>query len=116
MPTSNGDHVPFGLDQAIPPTARTAWGARLIVDQTGYVDFVPDRQSSAGEDRQAFLVLLAAQFPTDALHRAISELLSSGQMSTRTAKDFTLYQSDDLQVVANTNGSAGYCYVAAWSR
>lgn len=116
MPTSNGDHVPFGLDQAVPTTARTAWGARLIVDQTGYVDFVPDRQGLAGEDRATFLALLAEQFPVEALRNAVGDLLRTGEMSTRDAKDFTLHQSADLEVHANTNASAGYCYITAWKR
>jgi hypothetical protein len=36
------------------------------------------------------------------------------QMHTREAEDFILYMDDRLVIHANTNGSAGYCYVTAW--
>jgi hypothetical protein len=104
----------FGLNKAIPPDARSAWGARLIVTQDGHVELVPDRQGCAGEDREAFLALLNAEFPLDTLLNAVSELLSSGQMSTREERTFTLFRSDKLEVAADTNASAGYCYIAAW--
>jgi hypothetical protein len=104
----------FGLNKAIPPDARNAWGARLIVTQDGFVDLVPDRQGCAGEDPEAFLELLNTEFPLDKLLTAFSALLISGQMSTREEHTFTLFRSDKLEVAANTNASAGYCYIAAW--
>lgn len=116
MPTQNGDTLPYGLNDAVPTGARTAWGARLIVTQDGHVDLVPDRQGCAGVDRDAFLTLLGEQFPAEAMFAKLRELLVTRQMDTRTAGDFVLFRSDRLEVHANTNGSGGYCYVAAFAK
>lgn len=83
MPTSNGDRLPFGQDSLLPEGCLTAWGARLIVDQDGYVDFVPDRQGAAGEDRDAFFALLNERYSVPTLRDDVRALLSSGQMHTR---------------------------------
>lgn len=114
MPTSNGDTVPFGLDAIVPTTAHTAWGARLIVTQNGYVDFVGDRQGCAGEDRDAFLRILNEEMPLRTMVDIVETLLRNGEMQTREARDFVLHNSDRLEAHANTNASAGYCYVTAW--
>lgn len=116
MTTNNGDTVPYGGERVVPTTARTAWAARLIVTQDGDVDLVHDRQGCAGIDRDAFLDLLQAEFPIAVMREKIGGLLRDRRMDTRTAEEFRIFQSADLDVRANTNGSAGYCYVAAWSR
>jgi len=116
MPTRNGDTVPYGLDAIVPNAAETAWGARLIVTQDGSVDFVQDRQGCAGENRPALLSALNAEMPMGRLRAAIGDLLRSGEMQTREARDFVLHQSNELEIHANTNASAGYCYVTAWFR
>jgi hypothetical protein len=116
MPTSNGDHVPYGLDNIVPTGTITAWGARLIVTQDGSVDFVGDRQGCAGEQRGVLLTTLNEEFPVHAMNDKISGLLRSGEMNTREAQDFIIHESDRLEVHANTNASAGYCYVTAWPR
>jgi hypothetical protein len=116
MPTLNGDTLPYGLNQVVPAESRSAWGARLIVTQDGWVDFVADRQGAAGEDRDTFLTMMDTQLPLGAMLDSIRELLRSGEMDTRVDKDFVIFQSDEIEVHANTNASAGYCYVAAFLR
>jgi hypothetical protein len=119
MPTSNGNTVPYGQDSIVPTTALAAWGARLIVDQDGYVDFVHDRTGCAGEDRETIINTLCEELPLHpykpgSLIERISDLLRRGEMQTREVHDFLIHDSDKIEVHANTNASAGYCYVTAW--
>lgn len=116
MPTLNGDNLPYGLNQAVPAESRTAWGARLIVNQNGHVDLVHDRQGAAGEDRAALLALMITQLPLGTLLDRITDLLRSGEMDTRVDRDFLIFQDDQIEAHANTNASAGYCYVAVFLR
>lgn len=116
MPTRNGDTVPYGVDNIVPTTAEAAWGARLIVTQDGSVDFLNDRQGCAGENRPGLLAVLNAEMPMGRLRAAIGDLLRSGKMLTREARDIVIHQSNELEIHANTNASAGYCYVTAWLR
>lgn len=110
----------YGSPHVIPDEATAAWGAWLIIDQLGHVELVWDRQGADGPllERAQFLLLLEERFPGDKLTDAIAWLLQLGPaegMSTRDAEDFILYQDDDMVVHANTNASAGYCYVTAWT-
>lgn len=114
MPTINGDRIPFGLDDLVPTTAHTAWGARLIVNQDGLVDFLHDRHGFAGEHRKNMIKVLTSEFPVPRMTQTIGDYLKSGQMKTREEKDFTIFANRLLEVHANTNGSGGYCYVTAW--
>lgn len=117
MPTLNGDTVPYcGVLNVYAEGAPTAWGARLIVDQDGYVDFVHDRQGAAGVDRDQFLDLLNAEFPISDLRGEIRTLLSDGRMNTRVGNHFVLHKTDTIVVHADTRGSGGYCYVIAVAR
>lgn len=91
-----------------------AWGARLIVDEGGHVDFVHDRQSQIGADQplQRLLDYLNANdIPTE---RRIADMLQRRVMRTSVAQDFTIYADGVVIVRANTNGSCGYCYVVAY--
>lgn len=117
MPTINGDIVPFcGMLDTYAEGSPTAWGARLIVNQNGFVDFVHDRQGAAGDGRAEFLDQLNEEFPLPALRQAIKSLLLSGDMDTRERKHFIIHTSDLIQVHADTHGSGGYCYVLAVAR
>jgi hypothetical protein len=80
------------------------------------VDFLHDRQGCAGEDPAALQDILATELPVSVLTEKIGDLLASGKMHIRRAELFTIHTSDKLMVQANTNASAGYCYVAAWLR
>jgi hypothetical protein len=107
----------FGYNQGLPEGVRAAWGARLIVDQDGHTDFLHDRVGSFGEqeDRDAVISFLNSGAMQAARARA-SELLRSYTMLTRHAEEFVLYEDDSGVIVGNTNGSAGYLYVAAYLR
>lgn len=105
----------WGLTYVVPDDAIAAWGARLIVTQDGHVDMVPDRQGGdGGPHAQELLDLLTERFRPTVLKDTIRELLSTYEMHTREAEDFTLYLDDRICVHANTNASAGYCYVTTW--
>lgn len=110
------EQLNFGLRDAVPADASAAWGARLIVRQDGFVDFLYDRQAIVGEGRLSLVAALENELPVDQLTEKISELLKSGKMNTRKAEEFVIYSSEKLEARANTNGSAGYCYVAAWMK
>lgn len=116
MPTINGDRLPYGQDALVPTDSPGAWGCRLIVTQDGHVDFLGDRQGCAGteSDRQRVLSELNQRFGIGKLEYAISERLRTRAMDTRKAEDFELFNDRILEVHANTNASAGYCYVTAW--
>jgi hypothetical protein len=106
------------LNGAIPDTATGAWGCRAIVTQDGTVDIVHDRQDFKGDPD--VLQALTTRFPLPELVSSLRELLLYRDMSTRRQEAFVLYEDDReqdgclLTVVADTNGSAGYCYIAAW--
>jgi hypothetical protein len=104
----------WGLTNAVPGTATSAWGARSIIDQLGHVDLsVPGRTDRAGST--AIFDRLEAEFPASALIAKLRGMLLSGEMDTRRGQLFTLYESPTLTVAADTKGSAGYCYIAAWT-
>lgn len=100
----------------VPEGAPATWGARVIVTQDGHVDFVADRMGGAGPEKQGrdLLFLLNTRMPPSEMGAILRDLLREGWMETRAREDFILYMDDDLIVHANTNASAGYCYVTAW--
>ena len=106
------------LNSAIPETATGAWGCRAIVTQDGGVDIVHDRQDFKGD--ADVLEALTNRFPMPELVSTLRELLRYGDMSTRRQETFILHEDDHaeggclLTVAADTNASAGYCYIAAW--
>jgi hypothetical protein len=110
MPTALS--LSSGQPQVLPDTATAAWGARMIVTQTGDVDFLPDRADRAG-DPDGWPVL-EERCSLRVVKSIIADLLRSGLMQTRQGADIILYQDELVTVHANTNGSYGYCYVTAW--
>jgi hypothetical protein len=105
----------FGYNAGLPEGQRAAWGARLIVTQDGYIDFVHDRQDFFGsdEDKAALREWLRAGAGTSAFEQA-SALLKAGTMRTRESGEFVLCEDEQGKIVGNTNASAGYLYVAGW--
>jgi hypothetical protein len=104
----------FGYNGGLPEGRTVAWGARLIVDQDGRVDFLHDRQSLIGADeprRRLLDYLNANDIP---IERRIADMLRRGTMRTSVAQDFTVYVDGVVIVKANTNASHGYCYVVAY--
>lgn len=113
MPTHS---LAYGLADAVPETAPAAWGARLIINMDGYVDFPPGRMDVVGDPHaiKSLLDLLGERFPPSALSERIREGLDRREFTTRTSETVTLYADADVTVVANPRGSAGYLYVAAF--
>lgn len=101
-------------------TALT-WKGRFIVTQDGSVDLPHDRQSIEGEgtpkERVEFLNQLDAALPSNALFKLLASKLRSREINTREAAEVILlddeHDGEHWLVTANSNGSAGYCYVQA---
>lgn len=107
--------VPYGLTGAIPDDAVAAWGARAIVSQEGYVQLPADQQGGDGGDLAGILLdVLKERLPRLELVAVLGDALRAGWLHCRRTEDVVLFMDDVLTVVANTNGSDGYCYLAAW--
>jgi len=108
-------NLPYGLSEAVPPTADVAWGARFIVGQDGHVDLPPDRQGTAGDgDRKGLLDAMQAALPFGDLRTLISGMLTSGILDTRSEGRRLIFTNEDITIVGDTKASAGYLYVAAY--
>lgn len=105
----------FGYGRGVPDDVHTAWGARLIVTQDGTTDLLPDRQDLVARDDTAKDALVAALNDGGIrdIRIWIEGLLRSYTMKTREEEEFRA-EFGGLRVVANTNASAGYCYIAVW--
>jgi len=106
------NRLPFGYNAGLPEGVKAAWGARLIVTQDGSTDFLSDRQGGFGGN-DALYAWLDGGAVTAARAKA-SELLKAYRMSTRESGEFVLHEDGLGRIVGNTNGSAGYLYIAAW--
>ena len=112
--------LPFGYSAGLPPDIPAAWGARVIAYQTGALDFVPNRQGFGGPDGDPGpeATEKLAAFVNANCGKALAtatDLLKGYEMSTREAQAFILYVDATGMIVGNTNGSAGYLYLAAWT-
>jgi hypothetical protein len=107
--------IGFGW-RGYPKDTAAVWGARLIVTQDGQVDFLWDRQDCAGEqaDKDRLLDHLNSVLPQNELRAAVSERLLDRRIDTREGADVVLFEDDVVKVAGNSNGSAGYFYLAAW--
>jgi hypothetical protein len=103
----------WGLAYAVPPKATGAWGCRAIISQDGHVDLVPDRTDVTGSE--IILDILTREYNPSTLREDLGAMLRAHQMLTSRRGRFTLYKSPRLTVMADTNGSGGYCYIAAWT-
>lgn len=110
-------NLAFGLGRVVPDDVEAAWGGRFIITMDGHVDLPLDRTSAVGDDdaKARLLSKLDATFPSEMLYRVIKSKLLARELDTRVARDVVLFDDDGLKVVANTNASAGYLYVAAWA-
>ncbi len=107
----------YGLNDAVPATAKAAWGCRAIVTTSG-VDFVRDRADCVGSD-PADRAKLLATLNERCGRKWIAEadaLLAAGWLRSDHAETLTLWEDDVAKVVGNTNASRGYLYVAAWMK
>ncbi len=107
----------WGLKNAVPEDARAAWGARAIW-KSGEIDLLWDRQSVVAltdEDKKIFLGSMNGGVLASARERA-RELFREGALRGDVSGLETLYEGPLATVVANTNASYGYLYIAAWRR
>lgn len=102
----------YGLRDAVPDTAIAAWGARAIIGQDGHVDIPFDRQDMVGDSTAMRFALEA--IPPGRLREIIQSKLANREILTREAERVTLFDNGQITVVANSNASAGYLYIAAY--
>src|SRR6266487_6950755 len=107
------DRLRYGL--APPAGVETAWGARWIINPTGWVDEVWDRTDAIGPDnrRRELLDYLNDQVGR-AAHETAAELLRGGRLRWSDETTVTLYDDEVVTVAANPRRSFGYLYVGAW--
>jgi hypothetical protein len=107
------DRLRFGLGP--PAGVETAWGARWIIDQEGWVDEVWDRIDAIGPDaRRHELLAYLSDHVGRAPHRSAGELLRGGRLRWSSETTVTLYEDEVVTVVGNPCRSFGYLYVGAW--
>jgi len=102
----------------LPADTRAAFGARLIVRQTGSADLLHDRQDLTGrtsEDRHEFIDLLNAGLLRHLLGM-IEVMLSEYVLRTDRGEPFVLWQDAETGVTAvvDTQGSYGYAYLTVF--
>ncbi len=116
----------WGLSWAVPEVAHAAWGARAIVEGTGF-GLLHDRQSIWSDDdaaRQKLIAVLNGPGGGDgAIHQAQEKVAALREAGTicgpngqggDTPQEHVLYEDDAVKMVGNTNGSFGYLYITAW--
>jgi len=110
--------ITWGLKNSWPEGTTAVWGARAIQaerEYLPYMDFLYDRQSTDGEKEPVgkLLSLLNGGALAQA-QEVYSDLVAIGEIDRAEANQVTLYEDDEVKFVANTRGSYGYVYVAAW--
>jgi len=110
--------ITWGLKNSWPEGTTAVWGARAIQAGRGtsqYMDFLWDRQSTAGEKEPVgkLLYLLNGGILAQA-QEVYRELVAIGEIDRAEANQVTLYEDDEVKFVADTRGSYGYVYAAAW--
>ena len=106
--------LPFGY-KLLEGDYQALWGARLIINQRGKVDFVFDRQGTAGDEVQAKELVrkLNTHYPPKTMMKDIKKRLKNREIKTREAEEVELFDKAGIKVVGNSNASAGYFYVTA---
>jgi len=105
----------FGLKHQIPNDAVCGWGARAI--QNGFeIDLLWDRQDcfAIGKDAEKLLKAVINERFNSILRETYRKKYAEGLLNGHEDKLETLYEDGGLVIVANTNGSCGYVYLAAW--
>jgi len=115
----------FGLDVAVPVTARASYGARAIQangnqynSYNDSLDFVPGRGGFCWldgfkDDADYLKRLLNGGILAD-VQVAYARLRREGKLHSRQEGTVVLYDDDTVTVAGDTNASCGYVYIAAW--
>lgn len=104
----------FGYNKGVPDGVLIAWGCRAVITSDNQIDIVWDRTSVAGPDGDVNLLLECLDAIGSRWQDKASQLLATGQMSTRDSCEHVLYDDGFLVVKANTNASSGYLYACAY--
>ena len=109
---ANARSLTFGYKQ-LEGEYDALWGARLIIDMRGRVDFLFDRQSTAGRVEPVKLLVerLNKDYPVQEMAKDIREKIMTGEIHTRKAEEILIREHKGLRAVGNSNASAGYFYV-----
>ncbi len=103
----------FGLSAAVPPSAKAAWGARLIFP----ADLLHDRQGFHNWDTPDGIRLKDWLNVRGALKAALAQarrLASNFTMTPDENTGFILFEDEVGIIMGNPLASFGYCYVAAY--
>jgi hypothetical protein len=102
----------FGLQP--PEDVTTAWGARLIAP----ADLLWDRQDLKTDSDEAKTALIAwlngTPSGTGAIAKMQEALNGMGRYAMPDGDEFIPYEDETGKIIANTNRSGGYVYVAGW--
>jgi hypothetical protein len=115
MNTSRNE-MTFGLVNEIPKDSPSGWGARAI-QKGSCLDIVWDRQDVFAVDEahhNVLSLLLNRAGMFEHIQGKYAELYNSGKLQGNQAGTEVLFEDHALVVVANTNGSYGYVYLAAY--
>jgi len=107
----------YGYNRGIPDSAKAAWGARLIVNQDGMVDLVPDRQGFADGSDPATKRRLMEYMNSKVQRRplgALADMLLSGEVDTRSEDEHVVFDDGTVRLVGSAQASAGYFYIVAY--
>lgn len=96
----------FGLSGGVPDDVTTAWGARLIAPN----DLLHNRQDLVADSAEAKAELIA-WLNGGAIRGALDWLRDNRYPD---GEQFVAYDDADGVIVANTNQSGGYVYLAGW--
>lgn len=106
----------YGLGWAVPDDAPVAWGARAILQRGNYpIDLLQNRQAMWGEPelRKALGLALDSMMPK--LQAKVAEMQNKWEIRGDKENLVVLEEGPlHIRVVANTNASHGYLYMAAW--
>ena len=110
------NNLAWGYKGVVPENSLAAWGARAIFRREGGFDLVGDRQDLVFENEQAKAVLIRALNGglLKACNKKVRDLINEGTMRSNEAHHILLHEDAEIAVAANTNGSCGYIYLAAW--
>ena len=113
---TNRKELAWGLTNEIPDDAPAGYGARCIQEKD-MLDFVWDRQDIFAID-EAHQRALSAVFDRDGFVQHVqtkySELFNAGKLQHNRSGTEFLFEDQAIKVVANTNSSHGYVYLAAY--
>lgn len=118
-PCSDWRPLGFGLNYER-PAVEHLWGARAIFRPGGGnsapLEFVRGRSSHHGDTDVVKSICKRVNDRIDELQQTASDKYATRELdpASQSPENVVLIDDEDLRVIANTNGSHGYIYLAAW--